>query len=149
MNRYVVAFVFNETLNRVWLIRKNKPEWQKGCLNGIGGKIEEGETAEEAMHRELLEESGVSGIDLFNVGKMIGSDNDNTCFSVEVFTGITDQTLQTMEEEQIHLVTIDLMKQLKDDNGPVKCIETVPALIELCIYYHTKTSNFKNFVLNY
>ncbi len=38
---YVVTFLFTPDLQKVWLIEKQKPEWQKGCLNGIGGKIED------------------------------------------------------------------------------------------------------------
>lgn len=56
---YVCGFIFNPTYDRVLLIRKNKPEWQKGHLNGIGGKIEINESVEDAMIRECYEESGL------------------------------------------------------------------------------------------
>lgn len=56
---YVCGFMFSLDLRRVALIRKNRPEWQKGKLNGIGGKIEPGESAYDAMAREFLEETGV------------------------------------------------------------------------------------------
>lgn len=56
---YVVGFVFDPLLHRVLLIEKNRPEWQKGLMNGIGGKIEEYETPIEAMVRECEEESGL------------------------------------------------------------------------------------------
>jgi 8-oxo-dGTP pyrophosphatase MutT (NUDIX family) len=36
---YVVGFAF-DTYGRVALIRKNRPEWQAGQLNGIGGHVE-------------------------------------------------------------------------------------------------------------
>lgn len=43
----------------VALIRKLKPEWQAGSLNGIGGKIEDyDETPRHAMVREFSEETG-------------------------------------------------------------------------------------------
>ena len=48
--------MFNSLLNNVVLIRKNKPSWQSGKLNGVGGHIEEKETPEMAMGREFLEE---------------------------------------------------------------------------------------------
>jgi 8-oxo-dGTP diphosphatase len=60
MTRYVAGLSFSSTTNIVALIRKNKPEWQKGKLNAIGGKIEEGETPEEAMIREFKEETSVT-----------------------------------------------------------------------------------------
>lgn len=59
MTEYVAGFLFSPDLESVVLIRKNKPEWQKGLLNGIGGKIEPGEATWEAMRREFKEEAGL------------------------------------------------------------------------------------------
>lgn len=56
---YVLGFAFDESRDNILLIKKTKPEWQKGFLNGIGGKIEEGEWPEEAMIREFKEECGI------------------------------------------------------------------------------------------
>ena len=58
MKTYTAGFIFNEDLSRVVLARKNRPDWQKGKLNGPGGKIEAGETSVECMVREILEETG-------------------------------------------------------------------------------------------
>ncbi len=57
---YVNGFMFSPDHQRVALIHKRQPTWQAGYLNGIGGKIELGETAAEAMVREFSEETGVS-----------------------------------------------------------------------------------------
>jgi len=59
MKRYVVGFMINREAQLVLMIRKNRPEFQKGKWNGIGGKIEPGETPLTAMVREFEEESGV------------------------------------------------------------------------------------------
>jgi len=56
---YVVGFMFSERLQTVLLIRKTKPAWQAGKLNGVGGKIEAGELAIDAMIREFEEETGL------------------------------------------------------------------------------------------
>jgi hypothetical protein len=40
MNRYVAGLAFSEDGTRVALIRKNRPLWQIGFLNAIGGHIE-------------------------------------------------------------------------------------------------------------
>ena len=53
---YVAGFFFEG--DKVALIRKARPEWQKGRLNGIGGKIESTESPERAMVREFEEETG-------------------------------------------------------------------------------------------
>lgn len=57
---YVCGFLFSEDESKVALIVKQKPAWQAGRMNGIGGKLEVGETHFEAMSREFLEETGVS-----------------------------------------------------------------------------------------
>lgn len=56
--KYVVGFYF-DTQGGVILIEKQKPQWQKGFLNGVGGHIEQGETPIEAMAREFREETGI------------------------------------------------------------------------------------------
>jgi 8-oxo-dGTP diphosphatase len=58
----VVGFAFTQPEDeRRWvaLIQKQRPEWQKGCLNGIGGKVEEDEHPRDAMEREFWEETGI------------------------------------------------------------------------------------------
>lgn len=55
--KYVVGFLISNHSD-VALIRKQRPEWQRGFLNGIGGHIEKGESAHDAMRREFEEETG-------------------------------------------------------------------------------------------
>lgn len=50
------GFLFSPSRQTVLLVEKKKPEWQAGQLNGIGGKVEPGETVEQAMDREWNEE---------------------------------------------------------------------------------------------
>jgi 8-oxo-dGTP diphosphatase len=57
--KYVVGFLFNEKQDRVLLIKKERPSWQKDLWNGVGGKIEEYETRDHAMIREFKEETGL------------------------------------------------------------------------------------------
>lgn len=56
---YVVGFLFDTERENVLLIRKARPAWQAGLLNGVGGKVEHLESAREAMVREFFEEAGV------------------------------------------------------------------------------------------
>lgn len=55
----VVGFAFSDDLRTVLLIRKRRPASQAGKLNGVGGKVEPGETFLDAMVREFREESGI------------------------------------------------------------------------------------------
>lgn len=59
LHKYVLGFCFNEDYSKVALIRKNRPGWQKGLLNGIGGKVDGTESDLEAMTREFTEETSV------------------------------------------------------------------------------------------
>lgn len=56
--KYVLVFAFNH-VNDLLLIQKNRPEWQAGRLNGIGGKVEPGENFLDAAVREFKEEANV------------------------------------------------------------------------------------------
>jgi len=58
---YVCGFAFQKVGERnhnVALIRKTRPSWQAGKLNGIGGKVEKDESPRAAMTREFREETG-------------------------------------------------------------------------------------------
>jgi 8-oxo-dGTP diphosphatase len=56
---YCLGFAFTVD-GSVALIRKAKPEWQAGKLNGVGGKIEDFDPSPvHAMTREFMEETGV------------------------------------------------------------------------------------------
>lgn len=57
--KYVVGLMFSHSKDQVALIRKTKPKWQEGKLNGISGKVEENETVLSAMIREFEEETGL------------------------------------------------------------------------------------------
>lgn len=60
MNNYVVGFLFSTDENPiVTLIKKERPEWQKGLWNGVGGHIEQDENPIQAMIREFTEETGL------------------------------------------------------------------------------------------
>ena len=58
IKKYVLGFLFDADGQHVALIIKARPAWQRGKLNGIGGKILPGETPLRAMTREFAEETG-------------------------------------------------------------------------------------------
>lgn len=60
MQSYTVGLIFNPQLTRVLLMHKNRPDWQKGMMNGVGGRIEEGEESIACIVREVCEETGLT-----------------------------------------------------------------------------------------
>lgn len=142
IKEYVVTFLFTTNMDEVWMVEKQKPDWQKGCLNGIGGKIEKDELPVEAAIRELKEEAGVDKMNLWELGYMFGTNNDSSGFKVWVFTGVTDLELKTMETEQILLKKINEIKDFAH-------IENVPMLIEACLYKLKGHSHFSKLIMEY
>lgn len=61
MTRYVCGFYFRANRSQVALIEKQRPEWMKGKMNGVGGHVDPHEVGNErvAMSREFHEETGV------------------------------------------------------------------------------------------
>ena len=63
MRKLNLIVVFDKDLNKVlFCIRAKEP--YKGMYNFVGGKVEEGETNDEAAYRELFEETGISKKDI-------------------------------------------------------------------------------------
>jgi 8-oxo-dGTP diphosphatase len=59
VQQYSLGFAFDAKNEHLLLITKNRPSWQAGLYNGIGGHMEEGETPIQCMVREYEEETGL------------------------------------------------------------------------------------------
>lgn len=117
MKEYVVGFLFNEDKTQVALIQKIKPEWQKGKLNGIGGKIEEGETPILAMNREFKEEAGLDGLEWKYFTSIEGENlnydkRDTQGFKVHFFHAHSDKIIgvESITEERIYVLGLELIR---------------------------------------
>lgn len=109
--KYVVGFMFDPTLSKVVLIRKKKPEWQDGLLNGVGGKIGDnipGETAEQAIHREFKEETGVEGLEWTKFLHLLTPHSDLTFFRS---VGNVHKPISLTEEEVAVFDVQDVMNR--------------------------------------
>ena len=111
MVNYVCGLMFSPELDRVALIRKNRPEFQRGRLNGIGGKIEENETPIDAMVREFWEETGCktdhSDWVLFHKIEEYNEDEYDYGYSVCFYCCSSNKIdeLQTMTDEPIEVIS--------------------------------------------
>ena len=54
---YSLCLLFNKDMSKMLLIQKAQGKLFAGMFNGLGGKLEEGETAKESVIREVFEES--------------------------------------------------------------------------------------------
>lgn len=59
MQTYALGFLFDPYGEKVVLIRKRVPAWQRNRYNGVGGKCNENEPPDHAMQREFEEETGL------------------------------------------------------------------------------------------
>lgn len=101
ITKYVLGFAFSEDKKTVALIRKNRPEWQAGLLNGIGGHIESSDVSSlNAMVREFKEETGVTTFasQWSRIGEIIGYN-----WHVDVFKMFCDNTenLSQQTDEEV------------------------------------------------
>lgn len=104
--RAVVGFFFDQDGGSVVLLRKQRPAWQAGLLNGPGGKIEPDETPLAAMVREFHEETGafVDSWRLFSVRRDASSEVYffSTRGDVRVCRTTTNEAVEIVEVSSLH-----------------------------------------------
>lgn len=130
---YVCGFLFSPDMTEVVLVEKNRPSWQAGKLNGIGGSIEEGEQSLDAMIREFKEETGlfISHWEEFAI-----LENDEWIVDVYSASAAIYKNAKTTTDEIVHILKVaDLHKY--------KVIDNLKWLIPMCLdkgHVHTISS---------
>lgn len=114
MNDYVVGFNFicpdisNGAAEpaQVVLIEKQRPDWQKGRLNGVGGHVELSESPWDAMAREYAEETGDENKPawVYCLTMHIG---DCRIYFFKAFSSST--TAHTTTDEKVHVVPLNAL----------------------------------------
>lgn len=96
---YSVGFAFTANGKEMAAILKNRPKWQNGKRNGIGGHVEAGEQPAQAQSREFYEEAGVliAPEDWHGFAILEGEDWMVTCFST--FTDDVRRVLHNLTDE--------------------------------------------------
>jgi len=121
---YTLGFFFNPTMTKVLMLRKMRPDWQRGKLNGFGGHIEENETPDACIDREFKEEIKYhSEVKWTGYATIKGETFEVFCFAgignIEAATSLTDEIVEVVDVEKL------------SRNSWV--IENIPWLVELAI----------------
>ncbi len=148
MRRYCLGFLTNEVKTKVALIRKERPAWQAGYWNGIGGKVGNGrpdeiinldEEAIDAMPREFEEETGVytghlKWKHLFHIeSEQASKDGD---YILDVFTLGDDYAIRNVisnTDEKVEIFNI----------WDVNNLRTTPNVLWFCDFIRTASNTFK------
>jgi 8-oxo-dGTP diphosphatase len=121
VKEYVCGFLFSPERSRVLLIRKQRPAWQAGKLNGVGGKIEAGEAPIDAMRREFREEAGVEVAEWTHVLTLSGPDDagSGVGWAGHFFrafgdpSGVRSMTDEQLETHPVHPLPPDTIPNLR------------------------------------
>jgi 8-oxo-dGTP diphosphatase len=125
MTEYVCGFLFDPTFKTVALITKNKPDWQKGKLNGIGGKIEGVEIPNTTMQREFQEETGLL-IDKYKWTPLAELRDGDAKIYFFYSTSSKIEDVMSMEDEPIALYDVTAIPSLNT-------IPNLAWLIPMCL----------------
>ena len=113
MRKLNLIVVFNTDLSKgLFCIRAKEP--YKGKYNFVGGKVEEGESNDEAAYRELFEETGISKNDI-ELDHFMDLNYFKYGNNLQVYYGILKQNVKLVEEKN-KLVWIVLDKKLLDND---------------------------------
>ena len=130
MNRYVVGYLINPENNEVCLIKKNRPKWQKGRLNGVGGHIEDGESPQVAITREFREEAGEDNINWRQFLYVTGNQYELYCFTAKA---------DSKNLAKIHTVTDEIIGWYPIESLPENILSNLKWLIPMANYKYEIT----------
>lgn len=123
IKKYVVGLIFDNK-DRVLLIKKLRPEEHKGQYNGVGGKVEKGETFIEAMTREAKEECGLEILD-WTLYNQISFDDVQLKYYYTIIDDIEIEKFKSLTDEEVQLFEINNLPKniLKDVKRDIKFIK--------------------------
>ena len=112
MRKLNLIVVFNETLDKaLFCIRAKEP--YKGKYNFVGGKVEEGETNDQAAYRELFEETGISSKDI-ELDHFMDLNYFKYENNIQVYYGILKHKVKLIEEKN-ELEWVEINQKLLDN----------------------------------
>lgn len=150
--KYVLGFAKNIETSEILLIKKNRPAWQQGFLNGIGGKLEPDDyingdslAPQTGMAREFKEECGIATLPSSwkLSGSMYSTEEDWKVFilAIELPSELYN-TYRSMESEVVTSVLLsDITFGFRSD---IRFVSNLPWLLPLVL-----SDNLSQFNLEY
>jgi 8-oxo-dGTP diphosphatase len=140
MKKYVLGFYFKvvDGIFYIYLIKKKRPIWQQERYNGIGGKIEENETPENAIIREFQEETGLF-IENWNLFCELTDD-----INYKIYCYYNIESRQFVEEPKT--ITDEIVSKFTPSCLPMNIISNIRWLIPMALSFKLGES-CKSFVV--
>ena len=126
-----VSVIYNQEKKKFLIGRRAPTEPHSGYWEFPGGKLEKGETPEEALKRELMEELNVESIIRLKFDEHICKYGDKTYKLLTYFTEIDDSTLELRVHDKIEWVS--LKEAYKYNMFP----SNIKLLDKLCKYFNS------------
>ena len=111
MKTYNCIVVFNYDKTKALFCRRIKNPF-KGKLNFVGGKVEAGESEEDAAYRELMEETGITREDI-RLHRLMDIRYYHQGFDLEMYVGILRED-KPLREELNPLLWLPLTEDFAD-----------------------------------
>ncbi len=111
MKTYNCIVVFNYDKTKALFCRRIKDPF-KGKLNFVGGKVEAGESEEDAAYRELMEETGITREDI-RLHRLMDIRYYHQGFDLEMYVGILRED-KPLREELNPLLWLPLTEDFAD-----------------------------------
>lgn len=140
MSIYVVGFAFDHPGEHGLFVEKTHPSWQRGRMNGLGGKVDSGERPNDAMARKFREETRgtLVGSAAYrpdgwrHVASLVGDDWQSLVYTTRLNFMDISALNGTFNDEHERLVALAL--------GELPYRRTLPNvlyLVPLCVYERT------------
>ena len=129
MQQYSLGFAFTIDGTKVALIRKNRPEWQVGKLNGIGGKLEPTDiNIDHCMSREFKEETGfdTNPEDWDHFAHIYFPNTESSIDCYRIFMNDLEASIKSTTDEQVIICKISELRLQQ-------LLENVELLIHLAL----------------
>lgn len=133
MREFNLMVIFNKEMDQaLFCIRSKEP--YKGLYNFVGGKVEEGESYDDAAYRELYEETGISREDI-KLDHFMDISYFKYGNNLQVYYGILDKEVNLVEEKN-KLEWVTLNEDLLLDNTKFAGNYNIPHIIKQIQVYH-------------